>query len=445
MTEVWRPKGEEAQIYKNKQTISRIIREETGNALKTVRQKSAETAIAVFFAAGSVGLIGCKVEFQSPIVFKSPTSTPAPTSTPTASYPPTEIPRSYPELRPTSIPRPTPTAKPTSTPIPTSTPRPIPTLKPTPTERPTPTPTPPPTPEAPKTYVKPGRQLANSYPTIDNPSSTSKKRLADVEFQGGNEQNSVKIQIKVSKTQQEIEIEREIARKKAIKEGKDPNKIVIDTEKSISEGTVFDVLPGVTTFHIIVDVPPGADPGCFNDIIFSLKTAEPGTSGGEIERVSLAKNVCVEETLTTYFSGLRYDEDTKRVVGDMVLINSAPVGQMAELVITNCSFTVAEKEAERRVENVLERLDLNKSIPFPPNSRRTYNVYLKPTGKNPSDPSCTVTPKRDFDRQIPEPTPIPTQRPTRTPVPTKTPTPTPTPTKKPEPTPPKPTPPVKNS
>jgi len=396
---------------------------------KTVRKKSVETVATVFLASASVGYAGCGVDFRSPIVFEKPTPTAAPTPTPEPTLTPTPLLIPTPEPTSTKIPTPTPTATPkptatiiptaprptettippptptkppeptpTKTAVPTKTPRPTPTPRPPSTPRPAPSPTPlatPAPPEAQKTYVKPGGKLLDSVQDVYNPSSAAapKKRSFNLEFE-------------VESSKGSITNEKESVNKRI-------SQILPDgSEEGISEGAVFDV-PSlrVVSLRIIVDIPPGAYPGCFKNIIFSLKTREPGTNRGEIERVILAKEVCVQETLTTLFTGLYYDEGTKRVVGDMLLFNSAGVGQMAELKFANCAFKIAEKEAERITEEgLLERLDLNTSNAFPANSQRKYKVILTPVvdkkGKKPSPPfGCTVTPKREFGKNIPEPKP----------------------------------------
>lgn len=348
----------------------------------------------------------------------TPTPTKLPTATPTRSIPPTETPI------PTLTRPPTPIINfiPTPTPeLPTPTPTPTPTATPMPPTIPVPPPTPS---ETQKTYVKPGRKMLELAQRIENPSRVSKNRSFDLEFQvtpGSlkNENSSVKTEIIVPKTQEEIRKETEIARKKAIKEGKDPNKIAIETEKSISEGAVFSVPAGGALVRIVVDVPPGATPGCFDEIIYSLKSRESGANRAEIERKSLARNDCVEETLTTYFTDFYYDEKTEdrqngtnRVIAHMLVGNSATVEQLAKLEISNCSFTIAETEAFGSLKNVKKKfedpdlpLSLDKILAIPPNTDNILTLYFTPlAGKKPSFPwNCIVKPLREFDKQSPKP------------------------------------------
>jgi hypothetical protein len=230
--------------------------------------------------------------------------------------------------------------------------------------------------------VEPGQKLVELALRVKNPSIFSKDRSIGLEFHPPR-QNSVKTEIRVPQ----------------------------DSEKAISEGAIFSVPPGGMWVRIIVDVPPGASPGCFKDITYSLKTREPGTDRGEIERLSLAKNVCVEETLLVQFVDHRYDPETNRVISHILVRNSANVGQLAILKIANCAFEIAEKEAIGTLKNAdegSERLSLDKSIAIPHDTNTILTVYFTPkAGKKPSLAwyNCTAKLLREFNKQSPKPKP----------------------------------------
>lgn len=407
------------------------------------RQKAYQRAVVWLNTFVAIGLISAcgDPQINIPFIDKSPTPTPTKVPqqliTPTA-LPPTETPKPTPTKTPV-IPTPKPTPPiypwqlltpepfPTRPPTPTSTPTPAEAIIPAPYSEPIPTPTPylQPTPEAQKTYAKPGQKLVEVALRVENPSRGSKDRSFDLEFQvtpGSlkNENNSVKTAIKYPKTQEEIKKETEEARKKAIKERKDPDKVVIDPDKSISEGAVFSVPAGGVLVRVVVDVPPGATPGCFDEIIYSLKSREQGANRSEIERKSLARNVCVEDTIITFFTDHFFDEKTpdrlngtNRVISSMQIINTA-VEQVVKLEIENCSFEYGEKEAFGELKNIKKRfedpdlpLTLDKSIVIPHNTNTILTLYFTPkAGEKPSFPwNCTVIPIREFNKQSPKPEP----------------------------------------
>jgi len=298
-----------------------------------------------------------------------------------------------------TMPPPTPTRPPEPTPIPMPEPTrtPMPTLTPTPhpTPAPVPTPSPSPTPaEKPKTYMKPGDKRI-WVERIENRSYEPKKRSIDLKFQGGDEGN-LKIEIRVPKTPEEIKSETEIARKKAIEEGKDPDKIVIETEKSISEGSVFIVPPRGVPARITAITLPGARPTCF-DISYEVQSEEEGRGNEPLAKMLLDRNICIEETLLVFFSQHNYHEKEQLVISRLHFYNLADIEQKTRfwVDINKCSFPIAERE----FISDSKKISPDEPVVIPANKIVTYLIYsTPPADKKPSSPYCLVRFERILEK-----------------------------------------------
>jgi len=393
MKEAWIPRMQEAE--KDKKTSTGFL------------QKYAPRA-AVLFA---VAFTGCSIfDHQEPTPTMTPSPTPAvyelppsatfkstETPTPIPTPPPTKVPIPTPEIRPptptitptatprpTETPRPTPTKKPaptptlTPTPRPTETPTPIPTATPKPIPAPTPTPTLAPTP-VPVTELKPGERLSTITKCFK---STSEKKLGsfDLEFPGGDERY-LKIEIKASRTQEEID--------------KDPNNK--DPEKIISEGEVFNIFHGDLCLHIKVAIRSGASPTCFEKIIYNFRSREPEGDQALLNQGSLIqKKLCIVGTLQGSFvineRTYKYDSTTNIVESLMVIDNPAGIPQQTRFQIAEpCSFLPVAQQEIRNASTGM-RIFPNEPQTIPAKSTVWYKVESTlPFGKIPTFPlKCTV-------------------------------------------------------
>jgi len=303
--------------------------------------------------------------------------TPTPTTIPTATPRPTERPRSTPT--PTNTPEATRTPTPPPTPRPTETPTPIPTATPVPAATQLP-----PRSKENDIVLKPGDPPKEWEIEIHNPFSVPKERSVDLGFIVSKDKDSLGL------TGEGRSVKTEIVPK--------------GSKKSFSEKEAFTVDPGTKTVTIFVKAPPGAEPGCFDEVNFVVK----GTGGAEIEpKIPLTQKdqrLCIEETLIVQFTKpLYYDPRPEKelFIGEILLKHSASVGQMVQLVIENCRFKIAEMEVKKGSEII--RLDV--FIPIMPFTNVVYNVGLKPIAGEVFDYpyGCRARLNRAFDVEIPKP------------------------------------------
>ena len=400
---------------------------------RTVREKSAGTLARVLLAATSVGIAaGCGVEFQSPIVFEAPTATSAPTPEPTLTptpvliptpYPtPTRIPTATPRPTETPMPPPTPTItpepRPTRTPVPTNTPEPTPIPTPTATATATPTPEPPPSP----THVPTATQIPAPIPVppptptgvplseqeigterkftkcFDNITTPTTRSSIDIETTGievnyvkfKGDKKFLKTEIKVPKTQKEIKKETEIARKKAIKEGKDPNAIVIEAKKIVPDGTAFDVDPGSVCANIKMHFRSGSNRDCYGKVSTNFKNRASGFNGRLLENELLLQNSCIAGVVKGAFepNGYQHNQATNTVTAYFRIENpdqDTPQETKVKL-LKPCSFL--EPAGQEIVDNNTNApISLNEPIKIPPKTSIWLRITSKmPFGKSPTFP-----------------------------------------------------------
>jgi hypothetical protein len=366
------------------QEIHILTFDKVGQGLKSLAKKAEVAA----FVAFTIGYMGCQnAEIKRPSLGKAPTpsatkvpeqliiSTTVPTETPTAIPPtPTKYPwQLFPTPEPTStrVPIATPTRVPeTPTPaptkkleppsIPTRVPTPPPTLIPRPPPTETPTPTPTPTPD-PNTYMKPGDKI-NWVQFVENRTNNPKKRSIDLEFKRGNEVY-VNIDIRVPP----------------------------DSDKIISERSVFNVPPRGTYVRITATIPPGAMPTCFDEIQSKLQSEEDGRGNEPIAIVTLFQNLCIEKSVLVFFSHHRYDEGTGTVTSRLQFYNTAVIRQKTgfQVPIDKCSFPIAERE----FRSGSKKISPDNIVEIPAYGIVEYQIRSEiPAGKSPGDLlNCSVT------------------------------------------------------
>lgn len=189
-----------------------------------------------------------------------------------------------------------------------------------------------------------------------------------MEFEGGDERN-LKIQIRIP----------------------------VDSENSISEGSVFNIPPGPgeTCARITLITPPGASPTCFKDIFYNLQTREEGSRGERLARELLAQNICIVETLEGHFTSHRYDKADNQVVSYIQITNSAGIEQKTKFrMVEPCSFSPAETAEQQILSSTgTQRIFPDQPQVIPANRQVVEYVVFStlPAGKEPTFPlDCTV-------------------------------------------------------
>jgi hypothetical protein len=146
---------------------------------------------------------------------------------------------------------------------------------------------------------------------------------------------------------------------------------------------------------------------------------EKNASREPFQRVILAEEECVKETLIVHFTSYNFNPQTKRVDSTMKVQNESGEEQLSLLKINteDCSSDVAYIEVEGRLKNVKRKaedpdlpLSLNKTVAIPAKTNTVLDVHftteVDKEGKIPTEFSgCTVDVNRVFDKQSPKPEP----------------------------------------
>ena len=360
-----------------------------------------EKALTWIAVASAIGFItACQDgQIKVPFLDKPPTPTFVP-NTPTPVPTPTEIPRPTPEPTPIRYPTktpkpiypwqlfPTPEPFPTRAPTPTPTPVPAMPFEPIPTPESAATPTPSPSREQ-DIKLKPGAPPKEWEIEVHNPFEDSRKRSIDLGFVLSKDRDRLGL------SNERKSVETKIFAPK-------------DSKTSIAENASFTVESGKTMqVKIVVIIPPGAEPGCFSEVNYVVKGVNNSEISLKIPLTHENQKFCVEESVITQFESLYYDPTPNEEVfaGRINVRNTANVGQMIQLEITDCTFTIIEKQAKKGSQTSTL---LDKYTPLLPNTADDYDVIFKPKplkkGETyPYPYNCKASPKRDFDKQIPAP------------------------------------------